>query len=477
MATRIVIDPVTRIEGHAKISLMLGDDDRVADARFHVGEFRGFEKFCEGRPFYEMPGLTARVCGICPVSHLVASAKTCDQILSVHTPMPARKLRRLMVLGQFIQSHALSFFHLSSPDLILGMESDPARRSIFGLIAADEHYARGGIRLRQFGQRIIEILGGKRIHPAGVVPGGMAEPLSEEGRAEIAGRVADARAVALAALERLKRLLDGMADELEVFGRFPTLYVGLVTPDGDWEYYEGSLSVMDANGMVIAENIPPIEYQTYFAERVDTGSYMKPAYYRPRGETAGVYRVGPLARLNLCRRMGVPLADRELSEYRHRFSPPASSSFLYHYARLIEILASIEHISRLLEDEEILSKRVRAEAHVNRLEAVGVSEAPRGTLFHHYQVDENGLIRRANLLIATGQNHGAMNRTILQIARHYVKGRDIPEGILNRIEAGIRAFDPCLSCSTHAFGQMPLVVELLASDGAVVHRVARGASG
>ena len=476
-ATRIVIEPVTRIEGHAKISLHLGDDGRVADARFHVGEFRGFEKFCEGRPYYEMPTLTSRVCGICPVSHLIASAKACDQILSVHTPMPARKLRRLMGLGQFIQSHALSFFHLSSPDLVLGMESDPARRNLFGLIAADEEYARGGIRLRQFGQRVIETLGGKRIHPSGVVPGGMAAPLTEAGRAEIAGGVAEASAIALAALERWKHLLDGLAREVEVFGRFPSLYVGLVTPEGDWEHYEGNLSVMDANGMIIAENIPPIDYRDHFAERVDTGSYMKPAYYRPRGETDGVYRVGPLARLNLCRRMGVPLADRELSEYRHRFPPPASSSFLYHHARLIEILASIEHIARLLDDEEILSTRIRAEAHVNRLEAVGVSEAPRGTLFHHYQVDESGLIRRVNLLIATGQNHGAMNRTILQIARHYVKGRDIPEGILNRIEAGIRAFDPCLSCSTHAFGQMPLAVELVEPDGTVVGRLTRGAGG
>jgi NAD-reducing hydrogenase large subunit len=475
--TTIVIDPVTRIEGHARISLLLDEDGRVADARFHVGEFRGFEKFCEGRPFYEMPALTSRVCGICPVSHLVASAKACDQILAVHTPVPARKLRRLMGLGQFVQSHALSFFHLSSPDLVLGMESDPARRNLFGLAAEDEQYARGGIRLRRFGQRIIEILGGKRVHPSGVVPGGMAAPLEEAGRAEIADQLAEARATALSALERWKRLLDGLAEEVSVFGRFPTLYVGLVTPEGDWEHYEGSLSVMDGSGMILAENIPPIEYRRWFAERVDSGSYMKPVHYRPRGETGGVYRVGPLARLNLCRRMGVPLADRELTEFRQRFPPPASSSFLYHHARLIEILASIEHIARLVDDPEILSRRIRAEAHVNQLEAVGVSEAPRGTLFHHYQIDEDGRIRRVNLLIATGQNHAAMNRTILQVARHYVKGREIPEGILNRIEAGIRAFDPCLSCSTHAFGQMPLLVELVAPDGAIVDRRVRGGPG
>jgi len=470
MTRTVVIDPVSRIEGHAKITLVLGDDDRVVDARFHVGEFRGFEKFCEGRPFYEMPSLTARVCGICPVSHLIASGKACDQILAVHTPVPARKLRRLLNLAQILQSHALSFFHLSSPDLILGMESNPAQRNIFGLIAAEPEYARGGIRLRSFGQRIIETLGGKRIHPTYVVPGGVSAPLSAKGRDEIHEGIAEARAIATEAIERFKRLLDGYRDEVMVFGKFPSLYLGLVTPEGDWEHYEGSLCVMNGDGMIVAENIPPAEYESYFAERVDAGSYMKPAFYRPLGEAAGMYRVGPLARLNLCKHMGVPLADRELAEYRHRYPPPASSSFLYHYARLIEILASVEHIARLIDDPEILSPRIRAEASINRLEAVGVSEAPRGTLFHHYKVDENGRVERVNLLIATGQNHGAMNKTVLQIARHYVKGPEIPEGVLNRLEAGIRSFDPCLSCSTHAYGQMPLAVELVREDGTVVAR-------
>jgi len=473
MSRTITIDPVTRIEGHAKITLVLGDDERVADARFHVAEFRGFEKFCEGRPFFEMPSLTARVCGICPVSHLVASGKACDQILAVHTPVPARKLRRLVNLAQIIQSHALSFFHLSSPDLILGLESDPSKRNLFGLIAAEPEYARGGIRLRRFGQRAIEIVAGKRIHPSWMVPGGVAEPLSEAGRAEIQSGVAEASAIAVAALERWKGILDKHREEVEVFGRFPTLYVGLLTSEGNWETYEGSLCVMNGDGMIIAEDIPPARYQDYFTETVDGGSYMKPVYYRPLGEQAGVYRVGPLARLNLCKHMGVPLADRELAEYRHRYPPPVSSSFLYHYARLIEILASVEQIARLLDDPDILSHRIRAQARINQLEAVGVSEAPRGTLFHHYQVDENGLIKRANLLIATGQNHGAMNRAILQIAKRYVTGGDIPEGVLNRIEAGIRAFDPCLSCSTHAFGQMPLAVELVRGDGTVVARRTR----
>jgi NAD-reducing hydrogenase large subunit len=428
---------------------------------------------CEGRPFYEMPGITARVCAICPVSHLLASAKAGDQILSVTVPPAAEKLRRLINLAQIIQSHALSFFHLSSPDLVLGLESDPAKRNLFGLIAADPDYARGGIRLRQFGQRVIELLAGKKIHPSWAVPGGVSNKLSAAGRLEIAERVAEAKGTALAALERFKRLLDGFASEIDVFGCFPTLFMGLVGPDGTWEYYDGDLRVIDAKGDIVNAGIDPADYQKFLCETVDYGSYMKPVYYRPLGFPEGVYRVGPLARVNICSTFDVPDADRELLEYRQRFEPPQTSSFLYHYARLLEIVAAIERMARLLDDPEIESEHIRAHAGVNRLEAVGVSEAPRGTLFHHYQVDEHGLIQRVNLLIATGQNHSAMNRTVQQIARHYIRGPSIPEGILNRLEAGIRAFDPCLSCSTHAAGAMPLEVVLVAPDGRVYDRLVR----
>jgi NAD-reducing hydrogenase large subunit len=474
MTRRIVIDPVTRIEGHAKISIVLADDGQVEDARFHVTEFRGFEKMCEGRPFYEMPGITARVCGICPVSHLLASAKAGDQILAVAVPPAAERLRRLVNLAQIVQSHALSFFHLSSPDLVLGLDSDPAKRNLFGLIAADPDYARGGIRLRQFGQRVVEIVAGRKIHPSWAVPGGVSRPLSTEGRREIAGRVPEAKSTVLAALGRFKRLLDGFAGEVDVFGRFPSLFVGLVGADGRWEHYGGALRVIDAEGHLVNAGISPSEYAEFLGETVDFGSFMKPVYYRPLGFPEGVYRVGPLARVNMCTSFDAPAADRELREYRQRFGPPQTSSFLYHYARLLEVLASTELMARLLDDPELESERIRAQAGVNRLEGVGVSEAPRGTLFHHYTVDEKGLIQRVNLLIATGQNHSAMNRTLQQIARHYIRGPSIPEGILNRLEAGIRAFDPCLSCSTHAAGMMPLEVLLVSPDGRIHDRLVRG---
>jgi NAD-reducing hydrogenase large subunit len=468
-----MIDPVSRIEGHAKITIHLDDNGQVSDARFHVTEFRGFEKFCEDRPLWEMAGITSRICGICPVSHLLASAKAGDRILAVTIPPAAEKLRRLMNLAQIIQSHALSFFHLSAPDLLLGMESDPAQRNVFGLIAVQPELARGGIRLRQFGQEIIEQLGGKKIHPAWAVPGGVRAPLSAAGRDHIRGRVPEARATALDALERFKRLLDQYKEESQIFGNFPTLFMGLVGADGAWEHYDGHLRFVDGAGNVIADRLDPAHYHEYIGEAVEPWSYLKFPYYRPIGYPDGAYRVGPLARLNICTHIGTPLADAELHEFRAHASGAVTSSFFYHHARLIEILAAIEHIDLLLDDPDLLSERLRADAGINALEGVGVSEAPRGTLFHHYQVDEHGLITHVNLLIATGQNNLAMNRTVAQIARHYIRGPQIPEGMLNRVEAGIRAFDPCLSCSTHAAGQMPLHLELLGPDGAVLDEVLR----
>lgn len=473
MSKTVVIDPVTRIEGHAKISIYLDDAGEVSDARFHVVEFRGFEKFCEGRPMWEMAGITARICGICPVSHLLASAKTGDKILAVKIPPAADKLRRMMNLAQITQSHALSFFHLSSPDFLLGWDSDPATRNVFGLMAADPDLARAGIRLRQFGQNIIELLGGKKIHAAWSVPGGVRSPLDEEGRAWIRDRLPESRATIETALNLWKRLLDQMNTEVEAFGKFSSLFMGLVGKNGEWEHYDGHLRFTDSNGNIVADNLSEDDYQKFLGEAVESWSYLKFPYYKDLGYPDGIYRVGPLARLNVCDKVGTAAADRELQEMRDRAGGVPTSSFYYHYARLVEILASIEKIEQLVEDPDIVSKRVRADAGINNLDAVGVSEAPRGTLFHHYQVDENGLIKKVNLIIATGQNNLAMNKTVTQIAKHYIHGNEIPEGMLNRVEAGIRAFDPCLSCSTHAVGQMPLHVELLAANGTVLNEVYR----
>jgi NAD-reducing hydrogenase large subunit len=473
MAQRIVIDPVTRLEGHAKITIHLDEAGEVTYARFHVTEFRGFERFCVGRPLAEMSGITARICGICPVSHLLASAKAADNILAVSIPPAAEKLRRLMNLAQIIQSHALSFFHLSAPDLLLGMESEPAQRNVFGLIAAEPELARSGIRLRQFGQEIIELLGGRKIHPAWAAPGGVRAPLTPEGRDHIRARLPEARTISLEALRRFKDLLTTYQAEVQTFGNFPTMFMGLVAPDGAWEHYGGHLRFVDSVGNIVADRLDPNRYDEFIGEAVEPWSFLKFPYYRPLGYPGGNYRVGPLARLNVCSYIDSPLAEQELHAFRDWGNGTVNSSFGYHYARLIEILAAVEHIEQMLDDPDLLSDHLRARAGINRTEGVGVSEAPRGTLFHHYEVDDDGMVQKVNLLIATGQNNLAMNRTVAQIARHYIHGPHIPEGLLNRVEAGVRAFDPCLSCSTHAVGAMPLEVALIGPDGVVLDRAIR----
>ncbi len=473
MSKTIVIDPVTRIEGHAKISIFLDDNGKVDDARFHVVEYRGFEKFCEGRPMWEMAGITARICGICPVSHLLASAKTGDKILATKIPIAAEKLRRLMNLAQFTQSHALSFFHLSSPDFLLGWDSDPAKRNVFGLIANNPELAKSGIRLRQFGQTIIELLGAKKIHAAWSVPGGVRSPLSEEGQKWIKERLPEAYETANTALSLFKGLLDRFETEVKTFGDFSSLFMGLVGEDGLWEHYGGDIRFTDSEGNIVADNLKEEDYQDFIGESVEKWSYLKFPYYKPLGYPQGIYRVGPLARLNICSGFGTEKADQELEEFRHRAGGVATSSFFYHYARLVEIIGCLERIERLVNDPDILSHKTRAKAGINNLEGIGVSEAPRGTLFHHYNVDENGLIKKVNLIIATGNNNLAMNQTVAQIAKHYVNGNAMTEGMLNRVEAGIRCYDPCLSCSTHAAGQMPLHIQLFASNGDLLDEVCR----
>jgi len=470
---RILIDPVTRIEGHAKISIHLDAAGEVADARFHVTEFRGFETFCEGRLLWEMPALCARVCGICPISHLLASAKAGDSILGVRIPVAAEKLRRLANLAQIVQSHALSFFHLSSPDLLLGFDAPPETRNIFSLSSSHPDIARAGIRLRGFGQDVLADLTGKRIHASWAVPGGVRWPLSPTTRAALRARVDEHIEATQHVIGVYRSSLSRFEDEVRSFGTFPTYFLGLVGPEGTWETYDGVLRLVDAQGNVAEADIPPAAYAEYFGEATESWSYLKSPYYVPAGYPEGIYRVGPLARLNIASRMGVPLADQELAEFRSFGRGAVLGSFHFHYARLIEILASLEWIARLLEDAELESEDCRAEAGINHLEGVGVSEAPRGTLFHHYRVDRDGVIQWVNLLIATGQNNLAMQRTIGQVARAFVRDGAFTEGALNRIEAGIRAYDPCLSCSTHAVGKMPMLVELVDSTGTVVDHLRR----
>jgi NAD-reducing hydrogenase large subunit len=469
----IVINSVTRIEGHAKITIQLDTKGQVEDAHFHVTQFRGFEKLCEGRPFYEMPSLMARICGICPVSHLIASAKACDDLLAVQIPPTAVKLRNILNSAQIIQSHALSFFHLSSPDLLLGMDSDPASRNLFGVLKENPQLMMDGIQLRKIGQQIIEWLGGKRIHPSWVVPGGVNNPLGEDDRANILALIPEGLAIAQRTLAWFKSIMENFREEIQSFANFPTLFLGLVNRQGMMEHYDGNIRITDASGSIIADQIDTLHFNYYIGEAVEPNTYLKSPYYKPLGYPDGIYRVGPLARLNIVDRCGTRLADEEWAVFRELQRGAVLSSFYYHYARLIEILFCLEKISNLLNDADILNPHVRAFAQPNQFEGIGVAEAPRGTLMHHYRINKNGKIEWANLVIATGHNNLAMNRGVLQAARHFVKGSKLQEGMLNRVEAVIRAFDPCLSCSTHAVGKMPFHVQLVDAGGSVVDELTR----
>jgi len=471
MGQQVVIEPVSRIEGHGKITITLDDEGRVADARLHVTQFRGFEKFCEGRPYTEMPSLVERICGICPISHSLASVKACDEILGVQVPETAVKLRRLLNCGEFIQSHALSFFYLSSPDLLLGMDSDPSKRNILGVLEKNPALARDGIRLRQIGQQIIEWFAGKRIHPAWVVPGGVNAPLSPEHRESMQALVPEALDIIQRTLVLFKQSLENYREEIRTFANFPTHFMGLVDADGNLEHVDGKLRFIDAKGNIVADQIDPVHYQDYIGEAVEEYSYLKSPYYKPLGYPEGIYRVGPAARLNVCNGCGTPLADQEWAEFRSLERGPILSSFYNHYARLIEILYSIETLEQLLNDSDILSTRIRAFAQPNYSEGIGVVEAPRGTLFHHYKVDEYGLMTWANMIVATGNNNLAMNRGLLQVAKRFINGDRLDDPAINRIQAVIRAFDPCLSCSTHLLGGKEFYISLVGADGKVIDEV------
>lgn len=465
---RITIEPISRIEGHAKVTIHLDDSGAVAGTEFSVTQVRGFEKFTEGRPFYEMPGITARICGICPISHALASAKACDAIMALRIPPAARKLRELIHYAQFVQSHALSFFYLSAPDFLLGMDSEPATRNVLGVIANHPDLARDGIELRKFGLHIIESLAGERVHPSWIVPGGVASAMSQAVRDRLLPELPAVKAIVDRALKLFQAVVEDYKEELEFFGSAPTMYAGMVSPYGNLELYDGALRFKSETGETSHDQIAAEDYRTWIGEASLRESYLKAPYFKPRGYPKGIYRVGPLARLNVVDRCGTPKADVELQVFRQRFGSPAHSAFLYHYSRLIEIVYAIERIEMLLNDAAILDPHVRATGGVNALEGVGMIEAPRGTLIHHYKVNDEGAITWANLIVATGHNNLAIGKSVNQVAEHFVKGNKLEEGMLNRVSAVVRAYDPCLSCSTHANGQIAMDIRLVSSDGSLL---------
>jgi NAD-reducing hydrogenase large subunit len=352
--------------------------------------------------------------------------------------------------------------------MLLGFDSDPARRNVIGVIEDHPALAKDGIALRKFGQQVIETLAKERIHPSWTVPGGVNAPLDRAARDRILAGLPEAKAIAQRTIGFFKGVVDQFADEIANFGNAPTLSAGLTDADGNLQLYDGGMRFVDASGEIVVDQMAPQDYQQYIGEATMPFSYLKAPYFKPLGFPNGVYRVGPLARLNAASRCGTPLADIEFAEYHQRFGKVVDSSFHFHYARLIEIIYALERMETLLNDPLILDRHVRATAGVNALEGIGIAEAPRGTLIHHYKVNEDGAITWANLIVATGHNNLAISRSVDQVARRYIDGAKMQEGMLNRVSAVVRAYDPCLSCSTHADGPYPLDIQLVDAAGAVV---------
>ena len=471
---KITIEPVTRIEGHAKVTIHLNAKGKVDKAFMHVNEWRGFEKFTEGRPFFEMPQITPRICGICPVSHHLSSAKACDRVVGVTPPRPAQLLRELMHMAQFIQSHSMHFFELAGPDLLLGFDADPAIRNVVGVVQANPDVALKAVRLRAFGQDIIRKLGGKRIHPNHSIPGGVNAPLSLKDRDEILSQVDDMTDVVKIAMTVAKGWYEKNMDLVNSFAVFPSGYMGLVDAQGGLQLYDGMLRLVDSAGKKL-EEFNPENYLDYIGEHVEDWSYLKFPFYLKMGWPKGTYRVGPLGRLNVADKIDTPLANEEFKNFKALGSgKPVEGTLWYHYARLIEDLYAIERAKEILLDPDVLSTDLATDYAALTGEGVGCIEAPRGTLFHHYKTDPNGMLTKVNLIVATGHNNWAMSNSVEMVAKAYVDGKKLTEGMLNRVEAAIRAYDPCLSCSTHAIGAMPMVVEMLEPDGTVVDRISRG---
>jgi NAD-reducing hydrogenase large subunit len=469
---RVVIEPVTRVEGHGKVSLLLDENNKVTQARFHVVEFRGFERFIQGRPYWEIPVIVQRLCGICPVSHHLAAAKAMDRIVGADKLTPtAEKIRRLMHYGQMFQSHALHFFHLCSPDLLFGFDADPKIRNIIGVAIKYPELAVQGVMMRKYGQEIIKATAGKKIHGTGAIPGGVNKNLSIAERDVFLKDINQMLDWSKSALNIAKDYTLKNLDKLKPFASFDSNHLSLVRQDGAMDLYHGNLRAITADGKKIFDQVDYSNYCDYLTEEVKSWSYMKFPFIKSLGPQNGWYRVGPLARVNTCDFIDTPLAEAARKEFKTLTGgKPNNITMAYHWARMIEILHSIEKINELLHDKDLQGKDLVVKGK-RRNEAVGLIEAPRGTLFHHYKVDDNGQVVMANLIVSTTNNNEAFNRAVQKVAADDIDGvAKITEGLLNHIEVAIRAYDPCLSCATHAMGKMPLIVTLYDHNGNEIDR-------
>jgi NAD-reducing hydrogenase large subunit len=469
MIRNITIDPVTRVEGHGKVTIKLDENNKVIQTRLHIVEFRGFERFVQGHPYWEAAVLVQRLCGICPVSHHLCATKAMDRVVGVcsdNLTVTADKMRRLMHYGQFFQSHVLHFFHLASPDLLFGFDADPVQRNIVGVIHQFPEIAKKAVLMRKFGQEIIRITAGKKIHGTGALPGGINRHLTPEEKTEFLIGKPDFNADIMVdwakeGLELFKNYHKKNASMIDEFAAFPSNYLSLVRSDGAMDLYHGGLRAIDFEGRKIFDHVDYQDYTNYLTEEVRDWTYMKFPHIKSLGKEKGWYRVGPLARLNTCDFIPTPLAQAEFEIYKaYTAGKPNGMSMHMHWARLIETLHAAEKIRELLNDSDLYGGELM-KTGIRTGEGVGVIEAPRGTLFHHYRVDKNDLITMCNLIVSTTSNNEAMNQAITWVSENLISGKkEIPEPLLNQVEVAIRAYDPCLSCATHALGQMPLKIEM-----------------
>jgi NAD-reducing hydrogenase large subunit len=475
---RIVIEPVTRVEGHGKVTLLQGKNRNIRQARLHITEFRGFEKFIQGRPYWELPVLVQRLCGICPVSHHLAAAKATDMIVgATELTATAEKIRRLMHFGQTLQSHALHFFHLCSPDLLFGFDDEVRHRNIVGVIEDCPEIATQGVMMRKYGQEIIRVTSGKRVHGTGAIPGGINKSLSKEEVEYLQKDIAQNLVWAQGAVELIKKVFYEELDYHMAFARIDTSMMSMVNADGSFELYHGGLRARDNLGKEIFDHIDYRNYSDYLRESVKDWSYMKFPFIKSLGEEEGWYRVGPLARVNNCDFFSTPLAEAERQEFMSIGNGlPVQSTMAYHWARLIEVLHCAESIAELLNDPDLMGTDLRTKGELQHI-GTGVIEAPRGTLFHHYEIDDDGIVQKASLIVSTTNNNQAMNESIRKVANQYLDGHRLSEALLNQVEVAIRAYDPCLSCATHAIGKMPMELNLMSPDGELIDRLEKRVTG
>jgi NAD-reducing hydrogenase large subunit len=473
---RIAIEPITRVEGHGKVSILLDEQNRVKQARLHIVEFRGFERFIQGRLYWEIPVIVQRLCGICPVSHHLAGAKAMDMVVGADRLTPtAEKVRRLMHYGQMVQSHSLHFFHLASPDLLFGFDADPTVRNVIGVAAKFPQLAVQGVMMRKYGQEIIKATAGKKIHGTGAVPGGVNKNLSTAERDMFLRDLDQMLEWARGAVKIARDYTVENLERLKPFGSFESNHLSLVRADGAMDLYDGNLRAIDAAGGTIFDGVRPADYLDYIAEEVRPWSYMKFPFIKSLGPERGWYRVGPLARVNACDFIDTPEAEAARKEFAAVTNgAPNNITMAYHWARMVETLHGVEKIQALLHDADLQGSDLVVTGE-RREEGIGLIEAPRGTLFHHYRVNANDQVTMANLIVSTTNNNEPMNRAVQRVAQEHLSGKPkITEGLLNHVEVAIRAYDPCLSCATHALGRMPLVVELFDHEGVLLDMKTKG---